>query len=249
MRYVFIAMFAALLYGDDITIPLEGGNIVIQPEFIRVNEVGIFVPELSFRLKNGTPYPWNTIKLKFDIGGLCKGEPRQWTVPAVTSLGWAEGHQLVKEYTDTVISLIGEVDGCKAEIIKASLVFAENPKLHIDGITGERVDLQKQLQELKEKREAEAAAQAEEDRKSAEAQAEAQRKEDAAEAARRKRLAAEQRRKQAEEDAKAAEDRRRIRAACGVIYQRTADKKVSDLTVKEEQQVRACQGLGLYPPQ
>ena len=42
---------------------------------------------------------------------------------------------------------------------------------------------------------------------------------------------------------------RDIRAACGVIYQNTADKKISDLTVKEEQQVRRCQGLGLYPPQ
>jgi uncharacterized membrane protein len=41
----------------------------------------------------------------------------------------------------------------------------------------------------------------------------------------------------------------KIRAACKVIYQKTADTKVKDLTVREEQQVRACQGLNLYPPQ
>ena len=89
---------------------------------------------------------------------------------------------------------------------------------------------------------------------------EVQAKKDAADAARRKQLAAEQKRKQAEldariakeradEGAKAAEERRKIRAACSTIYQNTADTKLKDLTVKEEQQVRACQALGLYPPQ
>ena len=147
-----------------------------------------------------------------------------------------------------MISLFGKVDGCKTEIIKASLRLAENSKTRIDGVTGERVDLEKQLQELKAKQDAEAAG-----------RAEAQAKEDEAEAARRKRLTAEQKRKQAEvdaryakmkaeEDAKAAEERRKLRAACTVIFQSTADKKVKDLTVREEQQVRACQALGLYPP-
>jgi hypothetical protein len=88
---------------------------------------------------------------------------------------------------------------------------------------------------------------------------EVQAEKDGADAARRKRLAAEQKRKQAEldarivkeradEEAKAAEERRKIRLACATIYQNTADKKLKDLTVKEEQQVRACQALGLYPP-
>ena len=89
--------------------------------------------------------------------------------------------------------------------------------------------------------------------------AQAQAKKDAADAARRKRLAAEQKKKQAdlnareakeraEEEAKAAEERGRVRAACSAAYQKTADKKLKDLTVKEEQQVRACQALGLYTP-
>ena len=53
----------------------------------------------------------------------------------------------------------------------------------------------------------------------------------------------------AAEEARASEERRKIRDACGLIYKNTADKKVGDVTVKEEQQVRACQALGLYPPQ
>jgi hypothetical protein len=140
--------------------------------------------------------------------------------------------------------------------MRASLILAENHKTRIDGVTGERVDLEKQLQELQASRDAEAAAQAEEERKAAEAQE----KKEAAEAARQKRLAAEQKRKDAERDARiakyraeqeaaAAEDRRKVRAACSTIYQKTADMKIKDLTVKEEQPVRACQALGLYPPQ
>ena len=35
---------------------------------------------------------------------------------------------------------------------------------------------------------------------------------------------------------------------CALIYGNTADKKVSELTVKEEQGVRRCQGLRMYPP-
>jgi hypothetical protein len=103
--------------------------------------------------------------------------------------------------------------------------------------------------------------QAEKDAAAAEARhaaaAEAQADKDAA---RRKRLAAERKKKQAELDAqhareevereeRAADERRKVRAACALIYRNTADTKLRDLTVKEEQQVRACQALGLYPPQ
>lgn len=107
---------------------------------------------------------------------------------------------------------------------------------------------------------AKAAAEAEKQRIAAEEQAAIDHKKALVEAARRKQVAAEQKRKQAEADAryakiqaeeaaKAAEEHRRIRAACSVIYQNTVDKKISNLTVREEQQVRACQALGLYPPE
>jgi hypothetical protein len=100
--------------------------------------------------------------------------------------------------------------------------------------------------------------------------AEGEAKRAAAEAAHQQQLAQEQKRKEAalnarqkrmeaalnarlvkeraEQEARAAEERTKLRAACGGIYQNTVDKKVRDLTVREEQQVRACQTLGLYPP-
>jgi hypothetical protein len=250
------ACFATAVRGEDITVPLHDGNILIRADFIRKNQFGVYVPELALKITNQTSSSWRTLKLQFEMGGLCNGEPRQWTVPVTTSLGWAEDHEIAKEYTDTVIPLFGKVDGCKTEIIKARLVLAENSKTRIDGVTGETTDLEKELQKLKTERDAEAAAQAEEDRKSAEAQA----KKDAADAARRKRVAAEKKKRdaelsvrmakeKAEEQAKAAEEQRKIRDRCAAIYQNTADKKLKDLTVREEQQVRACQALGLYPPQ
>lgn len=268
LRYVIVAAaLTTVMYGEDVSLPLDDGDIFIRAQFIRRNEFGSYVPELALELKNQTSSSWRTLKLQFDIGGLCNGQTRQWTVPIVTSLGRAEGHQLVKEYKDTVISLVGKVDGCKTEIIKARLVLAENSKLRIDGLTGERVDLERQLEELKIHHEAEVASQAEAERKAAEVQAEAQAKKDAAEAGRRKLIAAEQRKKDADarlatykadmakqkaeekEEANAAFERRKIRVACSTIYRNTADKKLKDLTVKDEQQVRACQALGLYPPQ
>ena len=52
----------------------------------------------------------------------------------------------------------------------------------------------------------------------------------------------------AEKAAQAAAERERSRIACASLYWATADKKIKDLTVREEQQVRACQALGLYAP-
>ena len=78
---------------------------------------------------------------------------------------------------------------------------------------------------------------------------EAQARKDATEAAHQKRLLVEGKKKDAELRDKAVTERVRIRAACGEIYKNTADKKLSDLTVREEQQVRLCQALTLYTPQ
>lgn len=50
-------------------------------------------------------------------------------------------------------------------------------------------------------------------------------------------------------DAQRAAERAKLRANCLAVYNATADKKVKDLTVREEQAVRACQSRGLYPPQ
>ena len=54
--------------------------------------------------------------------------------------------------------------------------------------------------------------------------------------------------RRATEAAEEARERARVRAVCAELYRRTADMKVKDLTVKEEQLVRSCQVLGLYKP-
>jgi hypothetical protein len=213
----------------DISIPLDNGSVLIRAQFIAVDKNGAYIPELSIKFKNQTSDPWRAITVQFDLGGFCNGEGRQWSFPVTTSLGHGE----VTEYEDTVSSLAGKVDGCKTEIVKARLVHAENFKTQIKGVSGERSDLQKELKLIKARREAEASRQ----RRLA-----AERKLNETERA--ARLA----RLRAEEGAKAAEERHKSRAACAVIYQNTIDKKVKDLTVREEQQVRACQTLDLYPP-
>ncbi len=256
-RFLLVPAFlGTAACGDDITLPLDDGNLVIRADFIRQSEFGVSVPELTVRIKNQTSSPWITLKLQFEIGGFCNGDPRQWTVPVTTSIGWAEDHDVTKEYSDTVIPLFGKVDGCKTEIIKARLLSAENFAKRIDGVAGAAIDLEKELHEIKTEREAAATAQAEEDRRAAEVQT----KKAVADAARRKRLAAEKSKRdaalsaslakdKAEARAKAAEEQCKIRDGCAVIYLNTADKKLKDLTVREEQLVRTCQALGLYPPQ
>ena len=230
------ASLGAVMYGDEITLPLDNGNIVIRASFIGFNGY-TQIPELTAGITNQTSSEWPTLKLQFDVSASCAGNERHWSIPATTALGWRKDYHVFQYYKDIVIALVGEVKGCKTESIKASLILAENADIRIDGVTGERVDYKAEREAEAAARAAAQAAQAEEERKAADAQY-------AAEEARRKRLAAEQKRKQVE----AAEDRKRIRAACTIIYQNTVDKKVKDLTVREEQQVRACQVLGLYPP-
>jgi len=44
------------------------------------------------------------------------------------------------------------------------------------------------------------------------------------------------------------EERRQLMLTCAAVYKQTIDRKRSDLTVRQEQQVAACIALGLYPP-
>jgi len=117
------------------------------------------------------------------------------------------------------------LNGCITKNIDVKLLSADNETRHVDGAA--EAQRQKRLAAERKKRE------------------------DAFAAERKKRqdgLAAEQRKKQADAGAKAAEDRRKLRASCAAVYQKTIDRKITDLTVREEQQVRACQALSLYPP-
>jgi len=78
---------------------------------------------------------------------------------------------------------------------------------------------------------------------------------DAVESLRRRRVAMERKRKEAareteERAQKAAQEaeRAKIRRACAVIYSKTIDRKISDLTVRESQEVQSCQVAGMYRP-
>lgn len=57
-----------------------------------------------------------------------------------------------------------------------------------------------------------------------------------------------ERRNDAEKQKQSAALRARARANCARTYNVTANKKVSDVTVKEAQEIRNCQALDLYPP-
>lgn len=252
---ILAALFGAAIYGDDITVPIGDGNVLIRDaKFIQVFKSGDPMANLSITLINQTSSSWDTLKMQLDVGGFCNGEPRQWTILINTSLGWDANRQVLnrKTYEDEIgtwgisrlIAGSPNVKGCKtAELFRFSLLLAENSKTHIE-LPPVKVDLTTQLQELKVKQEAAAA----ERLAKREAEDALRAKADAAEAARQKRLAAEQKKKNAEQDARNAEERRKLRANCATIYQNTIDTKVKDLTVREEEQVRACQVLGLYPP-
>src|SRR5262249_34739145 len=91
-----------VMYGDDITVPLEGGKIVIHnARFIRPDAEGQYIPELSFKIDNHTSAPWWALELQFHITGRCNGESRRWSFPATTSLGWSEDHIVGNAYRET----------------------------------------------------------------------------------------------------------------------------------------------------
>lgn len=71
---------------------------------------------------------------------------------------------------------------------------------------------------------------------------------EAAERQKQKQLAAKDREREAAAEAQALEKRNRARSNCAEIYTATINKRIADLTVREEQQVRACQALGFYGP-
>jgi hypothetical protein len=252
LRYAIVAVvFTVSVYGGDITLPLDDGSIVIRDAQFVLDKTDLGIRQvrtLSYTLVNQTSSAWRTLKLQFEIKADCNVEPHEMTVLLYVPSGgdWALDNSATKSYTQSVGRFFSNFTFCRTvEIASVQLAFAENSKLQIDGLSGERVDLEKQRHEL-----------AEAERKDAEAHA----RKSAIDAARRKRAAAEQKKTDAERDARiavsraereavAAEERRKIRANCTTIYSNTIDKKVKDLTVREEQQVRACQVLGLYPPQ
>jgi hypothetical protein len=242
IRYCFfLLVFGFILRGDnEFTIPLDDGSGIAQGIVVAVKLVARSKSEVEW---TNCSTAWCigyevrrfgrldilerplTIKLQFDQGGLCKGVPSQWS-----------------ESAEEVISGIGskrggfhleDAEGCTIDVLEAALVSAKigtKPLVEKELLAPDFTD---QLKAIQIKRDAETARR----RKAAEER----KQRDSKEAARAAKL-------KAEEDARAAEERRKVRVACAAIYQATIDKKVKDLTVREEQQVRGCQMLNLYPP-
>jgi hypothetical protein len=248
-----------------ITIPMEGGGSVEvrDPQFIRVDQFNINQPVLSFGLVNKSVTAWTTLNIYFDIGVFCGDEVRLWSASV-------EVNPNTKSYVHTIQSAVPgfHLQGCYTELITARIGTspANNPALTAEEVVAHRtqgeaaarmaVEEQKRLRaeqiKIIEAANAEADAEAEVEAKAeavAEAKAAAKAKQAAAQA--RAKAAAQ---KLADEAKKAADaENARQQAAvlqrlCAALYSTTADKKISDLTVKEEEQVRACQGIGMYHP-
>ncbi|MGA3205072.1 MAG: hypothetical protein ABSF12_21460 [Bryobacteraceae bacterium] len=164
------------------------------------------------------------LKLQFDVGGLCSKKPSQWS------------NQTEDRFDDlqTISGFpVDDTKGCTVELLKVTLISAMYGASLLAHNEAPEIDFTDALKAIQARRDVEEA--------------------------RRKGLAAERKQKEAAEaaslakikaaeDAKAAEDRAKTRAACSAIYQNTIDKKVKDLTVREDQQIQACRALGLYPP-
>ena len=170
-----------------------------------------------------TPYD---ISLQIDVGGLCQGKPAQWTFK-VTLPAVKPGEAGVDD-TDLEDSVDCTLDIGKATLL--SVVVGGQPVFQQEA---PNIDLNGELKAIQLKRTAAAARQ----KRLAED---------------RKKVAEQNRLAQAAEAAKRAEEReagdRKLRQACWTIFRNTVDKKINDLTVRETEQIKACQSLGYYPP-
>jgi hypothetical protein len=267
---------SSALHADEIAVPFGDGSLNVRADFQNVTETqwnklhpDIAVQKLRFAVVNQTSSAWKFVSLRFDVGAFCGAEKKQWSIPLrIAPLGYKDrnshldGEQFVSSLStsfedgaSTVLPMGWDVSRCHVEIIRTTVVKAEDATGNRFIGSEESPDLSDQMDIHRALRGMTAAEQARLD--AVEAADEAKRI--ALEQAERRRVDAERDRRAAEEsarlakiqadsDAKTAEERRRIRAACSAIYDATIDKKVRDLTVREEQQVRACQSSGLYPP-
>jgi hypothetical protein len=123
------ALWAGQYTAPDIVIPIVtrytigGGEIVISgARFIEPVIAGVFAPKLSFVLVNKTNGPLKSIKLRFEVGGFCNGQPTQWSDELSTSAD----PEASRTVSDTIIPLVGEVDHCETVLIRATLLSADN---------------------------------------------------------------------------------------------------------------------------
>src|SRR5690349_20560107 len=133
--FILAAMLATVMYGDEFTIPLDSGHIVIENfRFIRIYGK-TYIPEMSFSITNKSGSEWENVHLEFNIRCICGTQPRPFK--RVVHLGRLP---YGKDYKELVDSLVGEVDGCRLDGVTGKILLAFNDKWRIDGVTGERTD-------------------------------------------------------------------------------------------------------------
>ncbi len=199
--------------------PLNGGSLLLLDiSFIRSQAMEAYWPGLVFTVQNQTTTPWDRLMLQLDVAGTCQDGLRQWKIPVlVESLEWSETRAMRKKYDSMVLSLMGKVDDCTAEIFKARVMEADyaDGDVHIKNQLPD-VDMKKELTERREQRAKEQTRRDEALRK-----AEALR---AAKNAEAKRQAAETAERERQREIA---ERERTRKACTALYQSTANKKLA----------------------
>jgi hypothetical protein len=192
-----------------------------------VGNITVLTPTLGaigrpfhFSLMNNTSSAWTSVRVRFDMTGICDGKARQDSfIIASRTLGWDKNEAVVQPVDSyEAVKRLGSLGReCESVNIKPTLLSVENDKGRVDGKTGTRVDRAAQAGTSSRTRNAtpefRAVGGLEEER-------------------------------QEKSDAEAAQ----VRRNCVAIYVLTADKKVTDLTVRETEQIKACRFLDLYPP-
>lgn len=263
---LIILVFAVALNAEEVVLPVSGGDILVSN--IQLGKDQFNIQSLMFTLTNRTPHTWGRMEMRFDIGALCPEYKerqhyiqKQFTIPFSSNEGLSpslDGRPRPKDFHVWHPGRSADAKGCTAEIVEVYLLSASG--LSADGSpqvvkveAPPPTNFDSRLQELNVKREEEYARRVEQEEADAIAQDEADRKaaaaqksRAAAESARRKRAAADEAARAVEERRRLSEERRRLTEVCSAVRSKTIDKKISDLTVREEEQVRACQRLGLY---
>jgi hypothetical protein len=110
---------------DVIIVPLGDGNLEVRVGFIKF-EFSQYQPKLEMRVINHTASAWKSLKLRIDVGYLCDGQPKQYSMQVSTHVGWSGDQAVSQEYSDIVFPLMGKVDKCETQIIRASLLSADS---------------------------------------------------------------------------------------------------------------------------
>jgi hypothetical protein len=234
---VFALAASAVAKDDIVTISMPGGGSITlsgRPA-VQVAQFNIHRLMLFLDVSDDSSAPWENVKLRISVGVACKDAARIWTREAVISHGLPYADQFNKS-EDSLQDCEGVMFNAKLfrEGDDAPLLTVEEvAERHKEHESARDMELAKERKIIAEKV---AAA-----RKRIEAR-------NAAEASSARKAAELDRERAAVAEAERRAEAAKIRALCSGVYIKTIDTKVRNLTVREEQQVRTCQALGLYPP-